>query len=324
VAIEDDEAVGAPAVDLVMPCPGVGCNPAVRDAEADLRVWAHGSGLAGEGTRAQVLADSRPGLVAAWLYPYASIGALGVAARWMAVNFLVDDALDGENDPAACTGAAERLLASLAEDTTRQVPVATAGIDALSPAVAELWRRTCQERSAGWRRIFAEDLRGWLLSYAIEAEDRLHGQVPDLHAYLRHRRSSSGMLVFIDLVELAVGTDLPDEIRGHEAMAAMRAATAEHLGLVNDMYSAAKEHAAEQLHNAVLIIRSQGCSLAEALDRVNEVVTDRLAVFEDAADRLARLPTAPDVSRCVDGYRLLMRGAFDCYAAVDRYTKQAG
>jgi (+)-beta-caryophyllene/(+)-caryolan-1-ol synthase len=322
VAIKDDQAVGVRAVDLVMPCPGVGCNPAVRDAEADLRVWARDSGLDAEGVRARVLASSRPGLVAALLYPHAPIGALGVVARWMAVNFLVDDALDGENDPAMCKRAAERLLASLAEEPTRQVPAATPGIDALSPAVTALWRRTCQGRSAGWRRIFAEDFRGWLLSYAIEAEDRLHGQVPDLEAYVRHRRSSSGMLVFIDLVELAVGTDLPDEVRGHEAMAAVRAATAEHMGLVNDMYSVAKEHAAGQLHNAVLIIRRQGCSFAEALDRVNELATGRLAVFEDAADRLARLPASPDVSRCVDGFRLLMRGAFDCYAAVDRYAQQ--
>ncbi|MFD9010391.1 terpene synthase family protein [Streptomyces sp. NPDC059552] len=296
--------------EFVMPCPSAGANPAVRSAEEALRAWGEASGLDGDGPLAKILGKARPAILASLLYPQAAPAALAMSAQWLAVNFLVDDILDAEDDPERCRG----TVRDFCDAFTAPASVTTGSLRA---AITRLWQRTREDRSQDWCGVFRDDVRDWLHSYPAEAEDRIQQRMPTIDAYRRHRRLSSGMLVFVDLVEFAAGADLPAELRQSEAMGVLRGSTAEHMGLVNDMHSVSKEQAAGQLHNAVSLLQHhQRISLQEALHRVNDLATSCLDAFEAAA---ARLPDHPDAARCVQGYRLLMRGAFDCYAATDRY-----
>lgn len=293
-----------------MPWPSFPPNVAAPGVADALRSWAERFGLLEDPNRRAMLASARPAYVAARLYPAAPPAALMLAAQWLTVNFLVDDLLDAEDDPGSCESVAGGILGAFGSGP--------AAGDPLHAAVAELWERTAVGRSAGWCRAFRADHAGWLGTYAREVIDRGSGRVPPIGEYRRHRRLSSGMLVFADLAEIAADVDLPAGVRGLDPVPALRAATSEYMGLVNDVYSVGKEMTSGQIHNAVCVVMFHtGAGLADALRAVTGMAAECLRVFGDAA----RSPgLAADVTRCADGYRMLMRGALDCCAELGRYA----
>lgn len=255
-----------------------------------------------------MLAKARPAHVAARLYPAAPFA---LAAEWLTVNFLVDDMLDAEDDPDSCDAIADGLLHMFALDTP-------APADPLRAAVADLWRRTTASRSTAWCREFRADHAAWLGTYASEAADRASGRVPRIEEYRRHRRLSSGMLVFVDLVEVAVRVDLPDAVRRLDPVRTLRAVASEYMGLVNDIYSVGKELASGQVHNAVCVVmHHSGADMAGALRVADDMAAECRRAFEDVS---RSLDPADDVGQCVRGYRMLMDGALDCCAELDRYA----
>ncbi|MGW4299170.1 terpene synthase family protein [Streptomyces sp. NPDC004646] len=298
---------------LDMPCPGRDPNPAARTAAGELRSWADRFGLLQDTNREEILKRANPAHVAARLYPDAPPRALTLAAQWLAVNFLVDDLLDAEDDCGRCEALADHVVAAFDGASTTADP--------LIPAITDLWRRTTVGRSAQWCRTFRDDCALWLWTYAREAIDRVGDRVPGVDEYRRHRRLSSGMLVFADLVEVASGVDLPAGVRRLDAVHTLRSRTSEYMGLVNDLYSIDKELATGQVHNAVrVVMHHTGADLARAVDAVGELASASLRAFEEAA---AAAGTSDDVRRCVAGYRLLMRGAVDCCGELDRYATPA-
>jgi (+)-beta-caryophyllene/(+)-caryolan-1-ol synthase len=291
-----------------MPRPGSPPNVAAPTAAEELRSWSDRFGLLEDANRRAMLTKARPAHVAARLYP---VAAIALVAQWLTVNFLVDDMLDAEDDPGRCDTIADGLLRMFAFD-------APTAADPLSAAVADLWRRTTAGRSTGWCRAFRADHAAWLGTYAREAVDRASGRVPRIDEYRRHRRLSSGMLVFVDLVEVALGVDLADAVRRLDPVHTLRAVTSEYMGLVNDIYSVSKELASGQVHNAVYVVMHHtGVDIAEALRVADDMATECLREFEDVTRSLG---PADDVRLCVRGYRMLMRGAVDCCADLDRYA----
>ena len=298
---------------LDMPCPARDPNPAARTAAGELRSWADRFGLLQDVNRREILKRADPAHVAARLYPGAPPRPLTLATQWLAVNFLVDDLLDAEDDCGRCEALADHVVAAFDGAST--------AADPLIPAITDLWRRTTVERSAEWCRTFRDDCAVWLWTYAREAIDRVGGRVPGVDEYRRHRRLSSGMLMFADLVEVASGVDLPSRVRRLDAVHTLRARTSEYMGLVNDLYSINKELATGQVHNAVCVVMHHtGVDIGPAVDAVGEMASASLRAFEEAARTVG---TSEDVRRCVQGYRLLMRGAVDCCAELDRYVTPA-
>ncbi|MFJ9036778.1 hypothetical protein ACIRF8_09350 [Streptomyces sp. NPDC102406] len=299
---------------LDMPCPGQDPNPAEHTAAGELRSWADRFGLLQDANRGEILRRADPAHVAARLYPGAPPRSLTLATQWLAVNFLVDDLLDAEDDCERCEALADHVIAAF--DTG-----ASTTADPLLPAITDLWRRTTVDRSAEWCRAFRDDCAVWLWTYAREAIDRVGGRVPGVDEYRRHRRLSSGMLMFADLVEPACDVDLPSRVRRLDAVHTLRARTSEYMGLVNDLYSIHKELATGQVHNAVYVhMHHMGVDIGQAVDAVGEMASASLRAFEEAA-RCAG--GSEDIRRCVQGYRLLMRGAVDCCAELDRYAAPA-
>ncbi|MFD8807975.1 terpene cyclase [Streptomyces sp. NPDC059597] len=298
---------------LEIPCPGRDPNPAGRTAAGELRSWADRFGLLQDANRGEILRRANPAHVAARLYPDAPPRPLTLATQWLAVNFLVDDLLDAEDDCGRCEALVDHVVAAFDGAPTTGDP--------LMPAITDLWRRTTVGRSAQWCRTFRDDCALWLWTYAREAIDRVGGRVPGIDEYRRHRRLSSGMFMFADLVEPASGVDLPSRVRRLDAVHTLRARTSEYMGLVNDLYSIDKELATGQVHNAVRVVMHRtGVDIVQAVDAVGEMASASLRAFEEAAGSAG---TSEDVRRCVQGYRLLMRGAVDCCAELDRYVTPA-
>jgi (+)-beta-caryophyllene/(+)-caryolan-1-ol synthase len=309
----------------VIPWPGSPPNPAWSEAADAVRSWAGRFGLLDDPERRAILAKAQPAYVAAKLCPIAPPAVLALTAQWLTVNFVVDDLLDGEDNPYSCATAARQLLAALDHgtdaDTQTHARADPAAYDPVYPATAELWDRTATGRSADWCRALRGDLADWLDSYAREALERASGRVPPVSEYRRHRRLSSGMLVFTDLAELALGVDLPATVRGLAVVRTLRAATAEYMGLVNDIYSVDKELASGQVHNAVCVVmHHSGAELAGAVRTVADMAAECLRALGHAEESLGDALGSRGVMRCVAGYRMLMRGALDCCSELDRYA----
>ena len=55
-----------------------------------------------------------------------------------------------------------------------------------------------------------------------QAQDRANKTVPDLVTYIALRRDSSACQVFFDLIEYALGIELPEDVTEHPVITALR------------------------------------------------------------------------------------------------------
>lgn len=294
-----------------MPFPPVPPNPALGHGGDQVWEWVDQSGIADDADVRRLLRRANPELTTARYFPTASPGLFVYLAQLMAWIFVNDDQLDDGQlgyDPVRCRAA---------------VAARTAVLDGLVPggvmerSLADLWSRLPQGRSRGWYVTFRRDLKAFLHTYALESAERQSGRRPTIDAYLAHRRDTAGTRWCADLMEVAVGADLPEHVRRQPAYQALKDAAAEHCGLVNDIHSAGKEAATGQIHNAVsLMMHHGGQSLEEAIRVVNDMATDCVHAFDEAA---RALPESDGLDRWVTGVRRLVRGNVDWHLESERY-----
>ncbi|MEV7602121.1 germacradienol/geosmin synthase [Kitasatospora sp. NPDC089797] len=240
----------------------------------------------------------------AYTLPDASAGRLDLVTTFVTWGSYGDDhfsAVHGR-DPVGAKAAAARLLALTAPD--RAEPVVPA--NALERGLADLWARAAEKLSPEGRdtvrTLLADLLDGWL----TEIANRAHHRIPDPVDYLETRRSTIGSGFFLGLPGL-LGPALPAGVGGSGTMRALEAATADHVGLVNDLFSYQREVEFEgDFHNAALVVRHfLDCGYPEAARIVGDLAAARLDQFEHLAAR--ELPVlcdglrlAPEARRAVD------------------------
>ncbi|MEO3755645.1 terpene cyclase [Streptomyces sp. B6B3] len=286
-------------------------NPARASCAPRVWQWIDEAGLADDEEVRRLLRRADPELTTARYFPAADPELFVYLARLMAWIFVNDDQFDDGRlgrDPALCRSAVAARLGVLDG-------VPAPGV--MERALAELWSRLPEGRSPGWYATLRHDLRAFLGTYTVECEERHAGRVPPLDAYLAHRRDTAGTRWCAVLMEVAVGVDLPDEVRRLPAYRALKDAAAGHCGLFNDIHSIGKERASEQIHNAVrLLMHHQGRPLDAALRLVNDMATGCVGAFEEAA---LALPRTDAVDRWVTGVRHLVRGNVDWHFESERY-----
>lgn len=303
-----------------------GLNPLLPQATRQMWYWIDETRLAPGETGRRQIRRTRPDLFAGRVYPDADLELLVLACHWLAVNFRLDDQLDegpGGRQAEVCRAAIDELSAVLGGqllDCDTQTP--------LSCAYADVWRRTATGRPEGWCRAFAQDLCSFLESYYVETVHRTTGHRPGIEEYLAHRRATVGMGWLMDLAELTLPDYLPDEVRGGAAMQELRNAAAEHVGLVNDVFSLQREVALGYYHNAVVVVHETlACDLQEALQRVSKMVADTARRFVAAESALPAALTAQGVDRptrrlaydYAKKFRPMMRGNHDWHFEVERH-----
>jgi (+)-beta-caryophyllene/(+)-caryolan-1-ol synthase len=294
-----------------MPFPPMPPNPALGPCADQVWEWIDQSGIADDADVRRLLCRANPELTTARYFPTAAPGLFVYLAQLMAWIFVNDDQFDDGRlgrDPIRCRAA---------------VTARTCVLDGLVPAgvmersLADLWSRLPRGRSRGWYATFRRDLKAFLRTYAVESAERQSGRHPTLGAYLAHRRDTAGTRWCADLMEIAVGTDLPGHIRRRPAYRALKDAAAGHCGLINDIHSAGKEAATGQIHNAVcLVMHHRGQSLEQAIRAVNDMATGCVYAFDEAA---RALPDSAGLDRWITGVRGLVRGNVDWHLESERY-----
>lgn len=191
-------------------------------------------------------------------------------------------------------------------------------------ALCDLFGRTLPQMSPDWCRRFTWNFVQYLSTYNWTAWNHLQGIVPEINAYLENRHHSGGMTISIDLIELADHLHLPEALIQSQAFTRLSRATNAVVCWTNDIVSLAKEQARGDVNNLVVILaRKHHISLQEAAERVNEMVTAEVQLFERIEHNL--LPVEPelqeDVRKYLSGLKAWMRANLDWSAETHRYLR---
>lgn len=310
-----------------MPLPAYGMNRHLPEIHRPMYAWAAECELTANPAMLRHMERTRPDLTTAYYYPTVSLERLVPLCQYMLWAFIVDDTLDDAISVHDVAGVAENVAGII-----RAVDGDPAPDSPSTRACRDLFTTLFDGRSADWGETLRAEVAAWLGTYITEAAATRLGRVMSLEEYIPHRRYGVDEISFILLAEYGHDIDLPDRVRHLPALADARARGAEWVGLYNDIYSAEKEAAVGYHHNAVLITaHDQRCSLQEAAETVNAVLTRLISQFQSA---LARVPAEladldhdeelrRDVAQVVEGYRKVVRGNFDYHINQPRYADAA-
>ncbi len=255
-------------------------------------------------------------------HPDAEPEILELIAQVMAWIFVQDDVYDtapsDEQRP-------ERLAAKFARYLhvlrTRRAP-ASAGPTV--QALADLAKRLSERGSERWYTNFVETMRRfWIDGIVVETYYRAKGISPDPASYMAMREQTVGVYICLDLVELASGCELTDELRADPILKRMTWLTSRIIAYVNDVFSYEKERQAGDVNNYLHVtLRYEPMDLAEGVDHVVRTHDRELDQFcqldgtaQDHGDFAQRI-----VERYVEGCRSWMTGALAWQKIAHRYA----
>ena len=151
--------------------------------------------------------------------------------------------------------------------------------------LTDLWTRTVPAHSQDWRERFVESTKNLLDESLWELANINEGRVANPIEYIEMRRKVGGAPWSANLIEHAVGAEVPAAIAATRPMEVLRDTFADGVHLRNDLFSYEREVLDEgELSNGVLVFeRFLGITTQEAADSVNDLLTSRLHQFEHTA-----------------------------------------
>ncbi|SDG24708.1 germacradienol/geosmin synthase [Lentzea fradiae] len=151
--------------------------------------------------------------------------------------------------------------------------------------LADLWRRTVPAHSRDWRERFAENTKHLLDESMWELHNISAKRLSNPIEYVEMRRKVGGAPWSANLVEHAVGLELPARIARTRPVRVLRDTFSDAVHLRNDLFSYEREVLDEgELSNGVLVFEKfLGLPTQEAAEAVNDLLTSRLHQFEHTA-----------------------------------------
>ncbi|MFI6442234.1 terpene cyclase [Streptomyces sp. NPDC050759] len=299
-------------------------SPFVDGARAHMTNWVRQTGLVRRASAGQRFERADFGWFAAVVYPAATAPRLDLLADWFAWLFLVDDQLDdGEfgRDPDHLRTVIGQLRTVL-ESTDGQVDLGVRAPTAVS-ALADLWRRTAVRATAEWRRRFVRHLELCLSTAADwEAGNRQRAEIPSEDSYIANRRHTGAIYPCMDLIEIAEGISIRDDLHRSPEFTAALDAACDVVCWTNDVYSLEKERSLGEVHNLVYLVQHhRGLDPRSALDHVHRAIERQTERFIEAEARvLSTYPEfAAELKMCLAGMRSWMRGNLDWSRQTKRY-----
>lgn len=149
----------------------------------------------------------------------------------------------------------------------------------------DLWQRTAPSMSPEWRRRFRTSTHNLMVESLWELDNINRGRIANPIEYVQMRRKVGGAPWSANLVECAVGAEVPDSIADTRPMRVLTDTFADAVHLRNDLFSYQREVREEgENSNAILVLeRFLDCSTQQAAELVNDLLTSRLQQFETTA-----------------------------------------
>ncbi|MCH9686680.1 MAG: hypothetical protein K0V04_34930 [Deltaproteobacteria bacterium] len=297
-------------------------NPAAMQAEDAATRWVLEQGLLTDDRTAKRYHAVSVGRLAAMTHPEASPEILALISQVMAWIFVQDDIYDTapahEQRPELLEAKFARYLHVL---RTRRAP-ADAG--PTTRALVDLARRLHARGSERWYAHFIETMRRfWIDGIVVETYYRARGISPDPASYMAMREQTVGVYICLDLVELASGCELTEELRADPILRRMTWLTSRIIAYVNDVFSYEKEREAGDMNNFLQVtLRYESYDLAEVVDHVVRTHDRELDQFcqLDGTTRDHGPWARRIVERYVEGCRSWMTGALAWQQVAGRYA----
>lgn len=199
-------------------------------------------------------------------------------------------------------------------------------------ALADLWARTVPAMSDDWRRRFVTSTHNLMVESLWELDNISRDRIANPVEYVEMRRRVGGAPWSANLVEVAIGAEVPQALAATRPLRVLRDTFSDAVHLRNDLFSYEREVSREgENANAVLVFeRFLGVPTQRAADLVNELLTSRLQQFEHTA--LTEVPllfaergTPPHeqvaVSRYAQALQDWQAGGHEWHARSSRYTR---
>ncbi|GAA4203334.1 terpene synthase family protein [Actinocatenispora rupis] len=329
--------------DFYLPYPAR-LNPHRERARRHSMAWAREMGMLDAPTPAgglvwteAELARHDYGLMCAYTHPDCDGPTLDTVTDWYVWVFFFDDhfleLFKYSKDLAGAREYLEHLELFLADDPPEPTNPTEAGL-------ADLWRRTVPAMSDGWRRRFVTATHNLLVESMWELDNINRGRIANPIEYLQMRRRVGGAPWSANLVEYAVGAEVPDRVAATRPMRVLCDTFADAVHLRNDLFSYQREVREEgENSNAVLVLETfLSVSTQRAADLTNDLLTSRLEQFENtalvevpalAADVGLTPPETAAVAAYTKGLQDWQAGGHEWHARSSRYmndgaTESAG
>jgi Terpene synthase family 2, C-terminal metal binding len=147
--------------------------------------------------------------------------------------------------------------------------------------------------------------------------------VPDVATYIEKRRHTGAIYVCMDLIEVAEGMTLPDEVFASGDFADALDAACNVVCWTNDAYSLEKERSLGEVHNLVFLMQyHENLSDAAALRAACELIDSETDRYLELEKRVLPVTGSryPALHRYAAGMRSWMRGNHDWSSRTLRYT----
>ena len=324
--------------DFYMPYPAR-LNPNLETARAHSKAWAYAMEMVDAPQDGVAIWDEHDldshdyALLCSYTHPEASAAELDLVTEWYVWVFYFDDHFleryKRTRDVAGARVHLDRLEAFMPVDG----PGAGAPGNPVERGLHDLWARTVSTMSAAWRRRFADSTRSLLQESLWELGNISEGRLPNPIEYIEMRRRVGGAPWSANLVEHAVGAEVPAAIAAARPMAVLRDTFSDAVHLRNDLFSYQREVEREgEVNNGVLVLeRFLGCGPQEAADAVNDLLTSRLQQFENTAavelpllfeERRLDLRARRDTAAYVKGLQDWQAGGHEWHLRSSRYMNR--
>ncbi|MFC4563035.1 germacradienol/geosmin synthase [Nocardiopsis mangrovi] len=325
--------------DFYLPYPAR-INPHMEGAREHGMEWARAMGMLDTPTPGGGLVWDHAGLAAmdyalmcAYTHPDCDAPTLDLITDWYTWVFFFDDHFLEQFKYARDLDGAQDYLDRLELFMTLDGQEAPVPGNAAEAGLDDLWRRTVPMMSGGWRRRFITSTHNLMVESMWELDNINRERIANPIEYIQMRRRVGGAPWSANLVEVAVGAEIPDPIAATRPLQVLCDTFADAVHLRNDLFSYQREVREEgENSNAVLVFeRFFDRPTQEAAELVNELLTSRLIQFEDTAlGELAPLfaehavppHEQAGVAAYVKGLQDWQAGGHEWHARSSRYMNQ--
>ncbi|GAA5066197.1 germacradienol/geosmin synthase [Thermocatellispora tengchongensis] len=272
-------------------------------------------------------------LMCAYTHPDCDGDALDLITDWYVWVFFFDDQFLERFKYSRDMEAAQAYLDRLEMFMTEPGETPPEPENAAEAGLRDLWARTIPSMSDDWRRRFVVSTHNLMVESMWELDNIDRGRIANPIEYVQMRRRVGGAPWSANLVEYAVGAEVPARFAGTRPLQVLTDTFADAVHLRNDLFSYEREVRQEgENSNAVLVFeRFFDCPTQEAAELVNDLLTSRLQQFEATAlqevpallaDRAASPLEAAAVAAYVKGLQDWQSGGHEWHARSSRYMNK--
>ncbi|MGP3917191.1 terpene synthase family protein [Nonomuraea sp. 10N515B] len=288
--------------------------------------WARRLKLIEDETATSRFAGESYSRLVARLYPEASVPVLALAADLNSWFHVYDDQFELAevgSDPDLARRMADKFHAVLDGAPLE----ATAG--PILHGLADIRDRMRLHAGARWWHRFATHLQDCFETAQWEVDNRTRGRIPDPDSYVEHKLNIAYVPPSFDLIELAEQFEVPDAIRASAAYRTLVHEAGHVVVCTNDLIGLRRELLQGEFHNLVIVYwKALSCPLQEAVEMVDQKISERIGIFEAAKVDLVRVFDELGIDenrrhstlRCVMGLENWMRGYLDWAKETRRFA----